>query len=161
MSWKKWISFVAKIAVPSYLTVPGQRRTINPVSRVVSCRLSTFIADVVTHTYTEAVGQNIVLLNVWVWLDIRTPANPQRLHFELFTGTTEPTNSADIIGWENILPIFERGAPTQWAFCAGTGAKSWEMSQPYIGAGRRFAVRAMPDANLVGCMSCSFRIQEG
>ena len=151
---------MARIVLPPR-PVPGPGPADRPLrSRVVSCKLTTFQANVQTYTYTDIVGQNIVLLNVDVWMSITKPANPQRILFTFHTGFAIPVSIADVIQWEYVLPILERDRAAAWGFCAGTGSRSWQMAFPYTGTGRRFGFVATPDGNLEGCMTASFHFSE-
>lgn len=135
--------------------------TTGPVrSRVVSCKLTSFMANKPTYTFTGIVGQNVVLLSVDVWMSIDKPANPQRILFNIFTGFAIPVSIADIMTWEYVLPITERDREAAWGFCAGTGSRHWQMAYPYTGTGRRFGVVVTPDGNLAGCMAASFNVAE-
>ena len=152
---------MARIVIPTRpVRVPGPvDRPLH--SRIVSCALSLFQAGIPGFTYTSIVGQNILLLNVDVWMSVNKPPNPQRIVFGIFTGFDVPVTIDDITRWDFVLPISEGDRVGTWGFCAGTESRHWQMAFPYTGTGRRFGVVAVPDANLTGCMTASFNVAEG
>ena len=131
-------------------------------SRVVSCAIADDGIPGPDYAFTTVVGQKVMLRKVTVWWDELAVVIANNTDFMILTGTGLVNLAADILGWEDVLPLQSTGMVVQpWRLYDGRGEMSWEMRKQYVGVNRRFGIWAdrRQDPGLNICVS--FEVSEG
>lgn len=131
-------------------------------SRVVTCQ---DVATIVGPSYgvTLPVGQRCWLLGIRLWHRHGGPDTNDYTLVRFFTGTTRISSAADMLGWEEILPVVGgNDVRTDWRLYDEWPAMEWSMSTFYSGEGRRFGIHSTRSAGaLADELYVSFEVSEG
>ncbi len=131
-------------------------------SRIVSRQLILTQAMGLECAYTETLGNEIWLLKVTVWCNIKALTEGQYVRFNIYTGSGVPDNYEDVLKWKNILPSQDQhGGPTFWQLYDGDNHRSWSMMRFFEETERRFAVVAGRIGEGTSILDVSFEISEG
>lgn len=144
---------------------PARRAVLTPggiYSRVVSCMGLAF-SGVPDWAITHPVGQRVWLLGIRLWHRHAGPTSNAYTSVRFFTGTTAIRTAAEILEWEEILPVSGYGDDLVfWRLYDEWPSMAWSMRQLFSGEGRRFGVRAVRSAAALSDeYYVSFEVSEG
>jgi len=131
-------------------------------SRVVSLRLVLRPLLGEAFVITPVVGNNVWLLGVDVWPDVKAVDNDQVSYFRLYAGAGEQVNADGVKAWENILPLSANlPGETYWGVLDGMPGFHWTMAKYFKGNSRRFGIVGTRFGEDFGMLYVSFQISEG
>ncbi|GAI70262.1 unnamed protein product [marine sediment metagenome] len=153
---------MAKVISPGRPLATGVTHPRSTHSRVVSCRTKVVGAGVPSFGYTHSVGQNVWLLNVQLFIEPIDCAAGVYMLVRVLTGTNQPSDTAAILNWENVLPVLhEPDIDADIPVHFGRQHMSWDMNVLYKGVGRRFGIWTKAIVGMTGPFLASFEVSEG
>lgn len=142
--------------------ITGVRSPASIYSRVVSCRTKVVGAGVPSFGYTMPVGQQVRLLNVQLFIEPIDYAAGVYMLVRVLTGTNQPSDTAAILNWENVLPVLEEpDIDSDILVHFARQHMSWDMNILYKGVGRRFGVWTEGMTGMTAPLLASFEVSEG
>ena len=134
-----------------------------PYSRVVSVALGLNDDGVWRFAYTGAVGQDVRLLGVKVWVIPRAVNAAQNTQIRVRAGSGVPGTLGSFVEWSNVLPLTTvPGADVPFTIYDGINDMEWTMKKLYQGQARRFGINAMRGLGFGDdVVQASFHISEG
>jgi len=131
-------------------------------SRVVSVWLGLVEAAGLQYAVTPPVGNNVWLLGVRIWIDLKATDRGQLNYFKVFAGSGKPGSVDDVKSWTDILPVWStQAADVNWGLYDGSPGMKWSMMRFFEGTERRFGVVAGRVGKDTSVMFASFEISEG
>jgi len=131
-------------------------------SRVVSCVAFVPTGPGAVYSHTPKLGNNVWLYKVRVWGAPKTANMANQTLFRVLSGTEPVANAAEILEWENILPLVSPGFANEvWTSYDGSGVFEWTMNRFFTGQGRMFGFWAERGPNGIDELYASFEISEG
>lgn len=112
---------------------------------------------------TQVVGNRVWLHHIKVFHLPKARDDTRMVAFNLWTGQSELRAGADLVSWDQIMPIVDiNNAPTVWLLHDGREQLEWDMAMYFTGENRRFALSAqrLGDTATDG-VYVSFLISEG
>jgi len=136
---------------------PGAR-----YSRVVTCQ-DVAVQAVPGFGVSLPVGQRVWLLSIRLWHRHAGPDTNDFTIVRFFTGTTRISSAADILGWEEIMPVVGGAdVPVYWRLYDEWPSMEWSMTQFFVGEGRRFGIYTLRSAGALSDeIYVSFEVAEG
>lgn len=132
-------------------------------SRVTSCIGYIKGAVFLARAFTPPVAEHVWLLGVDVWFAPKPVGDADSVSFRVLSGYGKPATPAEILNWENVLPVyFPDGGIVSWRQYGSGDHMHWDMSRLFTGAGRRFGfwLSVSPAIDILE-MYASFQISEG
>lgn len=113
------------------------------------------------YCFTEALGQQLWLLGIDVWI-FGKPVDPgDSWWFYLRRGISRPTATADLYEWEIVLPLLSPTGQWSWHGYGTPYHMHWDMKKLYVGQSQRFAAYFNITGPIVSYFQASFEISEG
>lgn len=136
----------------------GQDR---PRCRVVSCDQYIDPGAVPTYCVTDVVGRRVWLRSVRLWFGGGNEEITEYTYFRVFTGTTEISTAADILGWEEVLPkLYNNIQRTTWRHHDRQPGMVWTLENLYRGESRRFGLWISRVGSWADWVQASFEVSE-
>lgn len=130
-------------------------------SRIVSCSHYHPKPPGQDFAYTEALGQNLWLLGVDVWLTTITPEANHQFTFSVWHVTQKPTTVLQVYANENVLPVQSTTGIWYWHSTGPDAHFHWSMQKLYKGVGQRFGAVLTGAGAVLSQIHASFEIAEG
>lgn len=131
-------------------------------SRVVSCVAFVPTGPGAVYSHTPKTGNNIWLYKIRVWGAPHTPNMANQTLFRVMSGIEPVSNAAEILRWENIMPLVSPGFRNEpWTSYDGSGVFEWTMARYFSGSGRMFGFWAERGMAGTDELFASFEISEG
>jgi len=154
---------VAKLVSTNQRIATGVMNPTSVYSRVVSCAAYIKAPSTQGYGFTASVGNVVWLHSIRVWMNPYEWAATDWCQFKILQGSSKPGSYAEILNWENILPILYQGNQWGWWVRYKTFALyEWTMQQLFTGKEIKFgvAVEVSPAVNVMWLL-VSFEISEG
>lgn len=151
---------MAKIVSQGVRLVPGNGDILPYASRVLGCGSNFLLYPALDFCCTLPVGERVWLLGVSVWVTYHDVVGNYDTRFAIKTDTGVWNNPAQVLGFEDIVPMPSIDSAERWRTFARNVSFHFGMKRLYVGAGRRFGLWVWADSPAVGMIRASFEVAE-
>lgn len=154
---------MAKIVSKNQSIVTGVTVPRSAYSRVVGVWCQVKGVATIGWGYTPSLGQNLRLLGVKIYFSPEQDQAGQQINYGVFVGHSKPSNAADILGWDPVIPIYmPDGRATIFTQTQESETMTFEMNQLFKGEEIRFGTWINGSGVVAICeMYTFFHIMEG